>query len=171
MKYVVLLSGLLMASAQAGELYRWVDAAGKVHYGDAPPPVMDVEEKKFFDAGPDSNLPYATRRAQQNFPVTLYVADKCSEFCVKAREMLVRRGIPFAEKKLVTQEEIDAFRATSGGDSVPALSVGKAYIHGFNDGRWHGELDVAGYPRIAPYRPPVEPKPAGQEPAAGIAYP
>ncbi len=164
MKYFVLLSGLLAASAQAGELYRWVDSSGKVHYGDAPPAVVEAERKKFFDAGPDSALPYAARRAQQNFPVTLYVADNCEEFCKRAREMLVKRGIPFSEKKLATQEEIDAFKAQSGGDSVPALSVGKTYIHGFNDGSWQGELDIAGYPRIAPYRPSAAPQPTEPQP-------
>jgi len=151
--------GLMIISvlAQAGELYRWVDEKGKVHYGDAPPPVADVEKRKFSDAASDSDLPYATRRAQQYFPVTLYVADNCADACARARELLNKRGIPFAEKKLATQEEIDAFKAASGGDNVPALGVGKSFISGFNSTRWHGELDVAGYPKLAPYRPRPEP--------------
>jgi glutaredoxin len=154
MKYL-LMGGLLAASlsAQAGELYRWVDEKGKVHYGDVPAPVADIEKKKFSDAVPDSDVPYATRRAQQNFPVTLYVADNCTDVCTQAREMLTKRGIPFAEKSLVTKDEIDAFKAASGGENVPALGVGKSYFHGFNDGRWHSELDIAGYPKLAPYRP------------------
>lgn len=167
------LIGLMVASslAQAGELYRWIDEKGKVHYGDERPPVVaDVEEKKFSGpAEPDTGLPYETRRAQQNFPVTLYVADNCSDVCKQARELLTRRGIPFAEKKLVTQEEIDAFKAASGGDSVPALSVGKSYIHGFNDGRWHSELDIAGYPKLAPYRPRSEPSPTASPAASGAS--
>ncbi|HCI14968.1 MAG TPA: glutaredoxin family protein [Gallionellaceae bacterium] len=160
----LLIVGLLAVSlsAQAGELYRWVDEKGKVHYGDAPPPVVDVEKKKFSGNVSDSDLPYATRRAQQNFPVTLYVADNCTDVCRQARELLTRRGIPFAEKNLVTKDEIDAFKAASGGDNVPALGVGKSYIHGFNDGRWHGELDIVGYPKIAPYRPRPELSPTAR---------
>ncbi|MFZ3018254.1 MAG: glutaredoxin family protein [Gallionella sp.] len=161
MKRMFLLFGLMatVLQVQAGELYRWVDEKGKVHYGDAPPPVVDVEKKKFSDAVPNSDLPYAARRAQQNFPVTLYVADNCTDVCKQARELLNKRGIPFAEKNLVTKEEIDAFKAASGGDNVPVLGVGKAYIHGFNDGRWHSELDIAGYPKVAPYRPRPAPSP------------
>ncbi|HZW26093.1 MAG TPA: glutaredoxin family protein [Gallionella sp.] len=159
----LLIGGLLAASlaAQAGELYRWVDEKGKVHYGDMPAPVADVEKKKFSGpAEPDAGLPYETRRAQQNFPVTLYVADNCTDVCMQARELLTKRGIPFTETKLVTKEEIDAFKAASGGDRAPALGVGKSFVNGFEAGRWHKELDIAGYPKIAPYRPRPEPSPA-----------
>ncbi len=165
-RIVLLLAGLfaVVLFAQAGELYRWVDKAGKVHYGDEPPPSEAplVETLKFRDeAAPDASLPYETRRAQQNFPVTLYVGDDCGEFCVQARDLLTKRGIPFSEKNLVTREEIDAFKAASGGDKVPALVVGKTFVSGFNANRWHNELDIAGYPKSASYRPlPVPPAPA-----------
>lgn len=164
MRRIVLLMGVLLAvslSAQAGDLYRWIDEKGKVHYGDVPVPVADIEKKKFSDAAePDAGQSYATRRAQQNFPVTLYVADNCAEFCKQARELLSRRGIPFAEKNLVTKEEIDAFKAASGSENIPALGVGKNFVNGFNSARWHNELDIAGYPKLVPWRPRTEPSPA-----------
>lgn len=156
---ILLLAGLLIgaAFAQAGELYRWVDSTGKVHYGDEPPAQAPlVETLKFGDkAAQEGELPYETRRAQQNFPVTLYVGEGCTEFCEQARALLTKRGIPFTEKSLVTQQEIDAFKAASGGDMVPALAVGKTFISGFNADRWHNELDIAGYPKTAPYRAPA----------------
>lgn len=161
MKRVVLLLGALLAvslPAQAGELYRWMDPAGKVYYGGEPPAEAPLVESLEIrdEAAQDAGLPYETRRAQQNFPVTLYVADNCAEFCERARELLTRRGIPFAEKNLVTQEEIDAFKRASGGDNVPALAVGRAFVNGgFEAERWHNELDIAGYPKIAPYRAPA----------------
>ena len=159
MKRIVLLLGCLAmmpSGIQAGELFRWVDAQGKVHYGDVPPPdAAQIETKKFPDtAASDEYLPYEARRAQQNFPVTLYVADSCTEYCNQARSLLSKRGIPFSEKKLVTQQDIDAFKALSGFDSVPALGVGKTFLKGFLAEQWHSELDIAGYPKTAPYRPP-----------------
>jgi hypothetical protein len=172
MKRVVLLMGGLLATslfAQAGGLYRWVDKAGKVHYGDTPPrEAALVEEKKLADdVAPGAAMPYETRRAQQGFPVTLYVADNCGELCVQARELLVARGIPFTEKNLVTQEEIDAFRRASGGDGAPALAVGRTFVNGFEAGRWHGELDNAGYPKSSLYRPaPAPSAPAAANPPA-----
>jgi len=179
MRRIVLLFGclaVLSSGPQAGELYRWRDAQGKVHYGDAPPPeAAQVEAVKFPAAdAPEEGLPYETRRARQNFPVTLYVADNCGEYCDLARSLLRQRGIPFSEKKLATPEDFAAFRTLSGSDGVPTLAVGKAFLRGFEAGQWHGELDIAGYPKSAPYRPPAPPPaPAaasGVEPA-GLAYP
>ena len=155
---VLLLAGLAIFSlgVNAGELYRWVDAKGKVHYGDVSPGGGEqVETRKFSDAAaPDAGLSYETRRAQQNFPVTLYVASNCTEGCNRARELLKKRGIPFSEKSLQTQEEIDVFKSLSGSDSTPALAVGKSFLKGFLSEQWHSELDIAGYPKIAPYRAP-----------------
>jgi len=159
MKRIVLLLGCLAvmpSGAQAGELYRWVDAKGKVHYGDVPPvgAAQVTPIKSPAAVTPVENLPYETRRAQQNFPVILYVADNCTTPCDQARSLLSKRGIPFSEKKLITQEDIDAFKALSGFDSAPTLAVGRTFLKGFLANQWHGELDIAGYPKAAPYRAP-----------------
>lgn len=141
----------------AGELYRWVDSSGKVHYGDAPPPdAAQVETRKFSGTvAPDADLPYETRIARQNFPVTLYVGEECGEVCVHARELLNKRGIPFSEKKLVTKEEVESFKMLSGTDIAPTLAVGRTFLPGFRAERWSSELDIAGYPKSAPYRAPA----------------
>jgi glutaredoxin len=159
MKRIILLLGCLAIMplcAQADKLYRWVDSQGKVHYGDVPPVDADqVETMKFNDAAaPDEYLPYETRRAQQNFPVTLYVADNCADPCNQARALLDKRGIPFSEKTLRTKEEIDAFKALYDFDSVPALFIGKTLLKDFLADQWNNELDIAGYPKTAPYRVP-----------------
>lgn len=157
MKRIVLLLSCLAvmpSGVQAGELFRWLDAQGKVHYGDVPPAgaAQVTPIKSPAAAVPVEDLPYETRRAQQNFPVILYVADNCAEACNQARELLGKRGIPFSEKSLITQEDIDAFKALSGSDGVPTLAVGKVFLKGFLAEQWHGELDIAGYPKTAPYR-------------------
>lgn len=158
--------------AQAGELFRWVDKDGKVHYSDVPPAeVTDVERKKL--SGPASggdDLPYETRRAQQNFPVTLYVTNGCGAPCDQARKMLNKRGIPFTEKPLNTQQEVDEFYKMSGSAGAPTLAIGKNYLSGFLESRWNSELDRAGYPKTASYRqriaPPATPAAPPAVPAA-----
>ncbi len=175
MKRIVLLLGclvLVLSDTQAGELYRWVDAKGDVHYGDVPSvDATQIEVRKFSDvAAPSEDLPYETRRAQQNFPVVLYVADNCIEPCNLARNLLSKRGIPFSENMLLTKEDIDAFKALSGGDSAPTLAVGKTFLKGFLAEQWHSELDIAGYPKTAPYRAPGR-LPASAPAAASQATP
>jgi len=84
---------------QAGELFRWVDKAGKVHYGDTQPAdVVDVERKKLSSStSQNEDLPYETLRAQQNFPVTLYVTNGCGAPCNQARTLLNKRGVRSAK--------------------------------------------------------------------------
>jgi len=87
------------------------------------------------------------RLARKNFPVILYVSEKCGESCKQARDFLDKRHVPFAETELKTQEEIDDFKQKSGSDSVPVLSVGRNWLKGFQAGQWQDELDAAGYPK------------------------
>ena len=171
MKRIILLSACLAGmslTVQAGELYRWVDASGKVYYGDVlPVGAMQVEVKKFPKDNTSSEyLPYETLRAQQNFPVILYVSDGCGETCDQARSLLNKRGIPFSEKLLRTKQDIEAFKKLSGIEAfVPVLAVGKNFLKGFLESQWNSELDIAGYPKIASYRQRTAP-PAPEAPSA-----
>jgi len=158
MKRILLLLvclAIMPSGVQASDLFRWVDKAGKVNYGDIPPAgATDVERIKFSNQPAQNEyLPYETRRAMENFPVTLYVGDGCVEACNLARSLLTKRGIPFSEKLLKYKEDLEAFKKLSGFDGVPALAVGKTFLRGFQAEQWHGELDIAGYPKTAPYRP------------------
>ena len=166
MKNHFLLAGLLMlTNVHAGELYRSIDSSGKVYYSDRPlAGSEDVTEVKADKAPtPDESLPYETQRASQNFPVTLYVAPECGPGCQQARELLNKRGVPFTEKPLMTQEDIEAFRKTSGDGAVPKLTVGKTWLNGFAAEQLNKELDIAGYPKTAPYRPRPATPPAQPE--------
>lgn len=161
--YFILAAMLLVAwnSAQA-ETYRWVEA-GKLRYGDMPPAeAAQVEKMKIIDlpVNEDADLPYETRRAKENFPVTLFVADNCIEPCQKARDFLDKRGIPYTEKNLKSKEDIDDFKKTYGGEVVPALAIGKNWLSGFLAEQWDSELDAANYPKVSPYRPPAATKPS-----------
>ncbi|WP_226703528.1 DUF4124 domain-containing protein [Microbulbifer elongatus] len=55
---------LLAVNASAGELYRWVDADGKVHFGDRPP----VEAKAESLEGQLKPINSADPTRKQNFP-------------------------------------------------------------------------------------------------------
>jgi hypothetical protein len=167
MKAIVLLPAclaIISLTVQASDLYRWVDSSGVVHYSDMPSADAEkIDAKKFSgEVTPSENLPYETRRAQQNFPVSLYVSKGCGEACDQARSMLNKRGIPFSEKVLQTKQDIEAFKQLSGIDNiVPVLAVGKNFLKGFLELQWNNELDAAGYPKTAPYRAPGTPA-AGQ---------
>ena len=162
----ILSLNILAPAVQAADMYRWVDSKGIVHYSDMPSPDAEkLDPRKFSDqAVPDEDLSYGTRIARQNFPVTLYVGAGCVDICNQARSLLNKRGIPYAERALHTKDEVDAFRKLTGSEIVPTLAVGKSYLKGLHSEQWHSELDIAGYPKIAPYRAPnIEP--AAKKPA------
>ncbi|MBN8441155.1 MAG: glutaredoxin family protein [Thauera sp.] len=145
----VVLAGVAPCS-MAADTYRWVDKAGRVTYSDRPPPpgVRQVEERQ-YGAAPAETVPgFALRKAAEDFPVAIYTADNCGEFCDSARDLLTRRGVPFTEHKITSEAERAAFLERFGPpDEVPAIAVGSQTFKGYESGRWNRMLDDAGYPR------------------------
>ena len=149
--FLLFVSGNLHA-----EMYRSVDRDGKVQYSDLPIHEGNTQQLRFGKGMPQEVLPYVTREAAKKNPVTLYVSETCGAACANARALLNKRGVPYAEKNLVNQADIEAFKQSSGGDRVPALLVGNSWQKGFLEEAWQQALDVAGYPKVAPYG--VKPK-------------
>jgi len=184
MKFALFLCCCITASlAQAAELYRWVDADGKVHYSDQTPPASakKVEEKNLHSSTINtSELPYATQQAVKKSPVTLYAND-CGEPCKQARDLLTQRGIPYTTKNPQTSlSDAEALKKLVGATYVPVLVVGSAVSKGYEKGAWDAALDAAGYPKSALVKTapaesakdtaksaPVPAKPAPQHPWAG----
>ena len=152
----LLVTALLSSTlCMAQTTYRWVDkASGQTVFSDQPPPpgARNVVRSTSSERGEESSLPYATRQAAEKFPVTLYTAANCVEECKQARQLLNGRGVPFTEKMLNTQGEIDTLTQLLGADAqVPSLAVGRQSFRGFETGAWNNLLDLAGYPKTAPY--------------------
>jgi glutaredoxin len=144
----LLLLLLLPHPAQA-QMYRWVDDSGKVHYSDqAPAPGAKNVQKQSMSAGQGSTpgLPYALQQAIRNFPVALYTSDGCKEACVRARELLNQRGVPYKEASVSDEADLARLKQLSGDNAVPVLTVGREVYKGFESGIYKTALDAAGYP-------------------------
>ena len=154
---ILLCTALLTASTAIAQstTYRWVDkTTGQTVYSDQPPPpgAQQVVKMTGEERGKEQQLPYATRMASEKFPVTLYTAANCIDECKTARNLLNGRGIPFAEKMLKTQEETAELGKLLGSEAaVPSLVVGRQSFKGYESDAWNNLLDLAGYPKSAPY--------------------
>lgn len=155
---LVLLATALAASAAAAQTtttYRWIDqATGKTVYSDQPPPAgaRQVVKSNAAGAADEPAVPYATRRAAERFPVTLYTTANCLEPCQRGRALLNGRGVPFTEKLLGSEEELAELGRKIGGEpAVPSIFVGREHFVGFEDSAWSNLLDLASYPKSAPY--------------------
>lgn len=179
-----------MAAGAQAQIYRSVDAQGQVTFTDTP----DAATEPVTPGSPATPgtvaLPYELRQVQARYPVTLYASPQCAP-CELGRKLLTDRGIPFAEKAIITPEDAEALQRLTSSTELPVLSVGTKPIQGYEQTAWTQYLDAAGYsatsrlpagwqpappvPLVAPAATPVEatqataqqgPTPEGTQPEA-----
>ena len=126
-------------------------------FSDQPPP--DSSKAKAAPVNPmtgsaagSGNLPFELRQVASRYPVTLYAAPDCVP-CGAARNMLSNRGIPFAEKTVTSNEDIEALKRLAGVPSLPFLTIGGQQLRGFIEAEWVQYLDAAGYPKTSQLPP------------------
>jgi glutaredoxin len=145
-------AAVLLVTAGAHAQYKVVGPDGKVTYTDQPPTdgKSKVQNVRSGSAGGQDEfvLPFATAQAARNFPVTLYTQEDCAP-CDAGRTLLRARGIPFEEKTINTQADIDAYKAISRDTLLPMLAVGREQLSSYEAGRWNSALSAAGYPANA----------------------
>lgn len=176
-----------LAAAQAQAVYRIVGPDGRVTFSDVPPPKApaSAETKPGAAGGGASELPFALQQVASRYPVTLYSGENCGP-CDSGRAYLRGRGIPFTERTVKSNEDVQALQRLAGDASLPLLTVGSQQLKGYSDVEWGQYLDAAGYPKtsqlprgyeapaptplVAVERPAPAPaaRPAGAEPEVKI---
>jgi glutaredoxin len=143
-------------------LYRWTDARGQVNYGDRPPPdaqnLLRIDLRQIGEQV-QSLLPYQVRRAASMYPVMLFTTGKCPP-CDTARDFLAKRGIPFAERTIVTGDDSVELKRLTQAEGVPVATVGTAPLIGFDPDEWNITLDASGYPKTSQLTPNFRQEPA-----------
>lgn len=171
---------LVAGAALAQPVYRNVDKNGKVTFSDQPPAAgaSGAAPRSGVASAADAGLPYEVRQVAQRYPVTLYTSEECGP-CNAGRSLLTTRGVPFDERTVKTNADIEALQRLSNQNSLPVLTIGSQQLKGFSDSEWSQYLDAAGYPKSAqlpasyrnpPPRPLVAQQPAVQ-PATAVPTP
>jgi glutaredoxin len=139
-------------TAQAGDLYRWVDERGTVSYSDQPPPPSAKKSQKLKGKANVVEVEkesYDLKQAKHLSPVTLYVT-ACGQFCDQATDLLKQRGIPYTPKDPSKEPEIAVeLKKLTGAVDVPVIVVGGSAYKGFDAATWNRMLDAANYPKTA----------------------
>ncbi len=139
----------LLFALPAHALYKVVGPDGKVTYTDRPPIAAGNKITSLGAGGTVQSevaLPLDLRQAVSRYPVTLYTTGGCDP-CDAARQLLRQRGIPHAEKLVVTSDDAEALQRLSGGRDAPTLTIGAQALKGLSADVWNSYLDSAGYPR------------------------
>lgn len=167
-----------LAVPSADAQYKVIDGTGRITYTDRPPAQGERQRVQPLGVGgatPSSieALPYELRQPARQFPVTLYAMQDCSA-CDSGRVYLRRRGIPFAEKSIVSNADRDAFEKLNLGDQIPVLRIGQQVLRGFAEESWSADLTLAGYPersRLPSGYSGWEPTPMAEAPPARAPAP
>ncbi len=143
------------AAAQDRQVYRYIDADGRVVYSDRAPTgvAKDLQTKRIAGNTIETSGPsLALQQASERYPVTLYTFE-CGEPCDQAVALLNRRGVPHTALNVEDPNHAIRLEQLTGEKTAPVLQVGdKLVAKGFAEGQWHAMLDQAGYPRTPPRR-------------------
>jgi glutaredoxin len=135
----------LTTSAISGEIYKWIDKDGNIHFSDTPPPPgVDAEIKRFKEEPTekprtkwDTSKPRIDspreKRPYRNINVIMYMTSWCG-YCRKAREFIHSLDVNLIEynieKDLARREEM--LSKSVGSKGVPLIDVEGIIIRGFN---------------------------------------
>jgi len=138
--------GSIAQPAQA-QLYKSVGPDGKVTYSDTPPASNQkaVEKRDIGEQISTVSLPYELAQAVRNNPVTIYTTSNCGP-CQDGKSLLKTAGIPFAEKTVKTNPDMEKLQQVSGDTQLPVLIVGSQKLRGYNQAEWNAAIQKAGYP-------------------------
>lgn len=160
MRYLLTLCLLLAGPAAMAETYKWSEG-GKTVISDTPPPGRTkAVTKAGASAEPGDSMPFAVKKAMEAFPVVLFTAPDCVNECKQARDLLNARGIPFTEKMLQSAADAEELKQLVGDLFVPTIKVGNQRVRGLDTAAYGNLLDLAGYPKTAPY---------GSKPSGGLS--
>jgi glutaredoxin len=147
-----LLVMMCVGAAQAQQIYRWVDANGRVQYSAEKPPAGTQSSvvPPRVSAVPGQAVPAATASGGAKSPVAarpevkMYATDWCG-YCRQAREYFARNGIAFTELDIEKSAAANAEHKALGGKGVPLILVGKERMNGFSEPQMVQLLKRAGY--------------------------
>ncbi|MCC2676528.1 MAG: glutaredoxin [Ramlibacter sp.] len=147
----------LWAVPASAQVFRIVGPDGKVTFSDRPPPdgkatAANSVQMPAAAGSSTATLPLELRNAATRFPFTLYTSRECAP-CNTARSFLAQRGVPFTERTVTTQADIDALQKIAGQPRVPFATLGGQHLAGFSESEWTGYLDAAGYPKTSQLPP------------------
>jgi glutaredoxin len=147
----------LSVSAAHGEIYKWVDENGKVHFSDEKPEKveteqidiqinsfegMDVSDSDFLEARELEARERQKTEVRKRPKVVMYSATWCG-YCRKARNYFNQQGIPFREYDIENSSKGRRDYARLNGTGVPIIFVGKKRIQGFRAGRFQTIYNAA----------------------------
>lgn len=124
-------SGLVHAG-----IYKWVDANGKIHFSDHPPPHVESREIKLrINTYENSRISVSNGVFVPENSVVLYSTAWCGS-CKRAKAYFRQFDIPYTEYDVEKSQKGRRDYRTLNGKGVPIILVGKYRLDGFSADRF-----------------------------------
>ena len=148
---LLVMASLAALAGPAMAQYKVVGQDGSITYTDRPPTASNAKVTALSRRGDvpttaDAALPFELRQVASRFPVTLFTSADCPP-CDTARQFLQQRGVPYSERRVVSEDDAAALERAVGGRTVPSATIGSQPLRGLSQTDWTAYLDAAGYPR------------------------
>ena len=141
---------ITLTSTSFAGVYKWVDAQGKTHYGDAPPFTGKVKELQLRDNSIHSQTLLSggaspqKAAAKSSTKVVIYTASWCG-YCKRAKALLAQRGVNYTEYDVETSSQGKRDYERMSGSGIPITMIGNVRINGFEEGTFNTALSNAGF--------------------------
>ncbi|OZG74432.1 glutaredoxin family protein [Hahella sp. CCB-MM4] len=132
MKNILLIVIFWGLSCQAlGEIYRWVDESGKVHFSDQKPENLSADTIK-LEVNTYSSVSYDTSVFDTGRQVVMYSTSWCG-YCKKAREYFHANHINYVDYDIENDDSARRRYDQLGAKGVPVILVGNKRMNGFSE--------------------------------------
>ncbi|WP_020410887.1 glutaredoxin family protein [Hahella ganghwensis] len=132
MKFVFLILLLIATSGNVlGEIYKWVDDEGNVHFSDQKPESSGVEEVR-LEVNTYTNVSYDTSVFDTGRQVVMYSTSWCG-YCKMARKYFRSNGIAYTEHDIEKSQAAKREYDRMGARGVPVILVGDKRMNGFSE--------------------------------------
>lgn len=132
MRYLLLIF-LILPLCGFGQIYKWTDENGNVHFGDSPKETDKAEqvviEVNSYESVSYDDIEYYQQAESKR--VTMYATSWCG-YCSKARSYFNEKGIAYTEYDIEKDERAKKAYDSLGGRGVPVILVGKKRMNGFS---------------------------------------
>lgn len=145
------------ASWVQAEVFKWIDAEGKIHYSDKKPENQSVKQIKIQphrssatveSSSLEKNLNSKESTGTDKKPykkkhkITMYAASWCS-YCKTARAYFKKNNISFSEYDIEKNTNARKRYEKFGGTGVPLLVAKRKHMQGFSEAKfesWYQSL-------------------------------
>ena len=133
MKHLLLAVLVALCTPAYAEIYKWVDADGRTHFGDKPPKNQTSEEIE-VTVNTYTSVSYDMSVFDTLGTLVIYTRDEC-KYCNQAKDFMRSNGIAFDERNLdhsrTARIQYKRLKATG----VPVFLKGTQRMNGYREER------------------------------------